>query len=215
MMSRCKPAVLAIVLVVLSGIVHGYWTDRWVVSPAAAEAAARLEKVPLTAGNWRGEELPVKARETEAITGHLYRRYVHRETGQVVTVALVSGLPGPVAIHTPDVCYRAGGYRVEQPIRYKCPAAAHEPAAEFLTADLHKTKAVEELHQRIFWSWNAAGAWTVPGNPRVEFAARPVLYKIYLIREMSSRDDPLADDPCIDLLRHLLPQLRQTLFPRS
>jgi hypothetical protein len=214
-MSRYQPVLVAMVLVVLSGIVHGFWTDRWAVSQAPAEAAARLEQVPMTAGDWQAQGLPVNSRMTEAISGQMYRRYVNRTTGNVVTVALISGLPGPVSIHTPDVCYKAGGYDVGTAAHYHHPAQGAAPAADFLTSDMHKNQATGPLHQRIFWSWTSTGDWKVPDNPRYEFAGKPVLFKLYVIREMNAPNEPLEDDPCIDLMRRLLPQLQQSVFSRS
>lgn len=209
---RYFPPLTAIVLGICCGIVHGFWTDRWTVSHAPAEAAARMAQLPLEAGDWQAQELPVSDRETEAISGRLYRRYLNRLSGSVVTVALVTGLPGPVSIHTPDVCYKANGFKVAAPIKYlyKGPAAA-----EFWTADLKKVKAAEVMHQRIFWAWTTTGEWSVPDNPRWHFAAERVLFKLYLIREMATADEPLEEDPCIDLMHQLLPQLRRVLFDKS
>jgi hypothetical protein len=208
---RYLPLYTAFALVTLSGVVNGFWTDRWSTSQAATDAAARLRQVPLTAGEWQGEDLPDEQTQAEPIAGTLYRRYVNRATGAVVSVALVCGLPGPVSIHTPDVCYRAGGFEVAAPLPFKLEGGPGP--TKFLTADLHKKKAAEEIHQRIFWSWCAAGNWKVPGNPRREFARQSVLFKLYLVRQLSSKNEPLGqDDPCADLLRQLLPQLRRTLF---
>jgi hypothetical protein len=171
-----------------------------------------LGQVPLEVGDWQAEPLAFNERETEAISGRLYRRYVNRLSGSVVTVALVSGLPGPVSIHTPDVCYKANGFKVASPIKYRYAGGLGVPAAEFLTADLQKIQAADAIHQRIFWSWTTNGTWSVPDNPRWQFAAEPVLYKLYLVREMSAADEPLEEDPCIDLMRRLLPQLHGVLF---
>jgi len=212
-MSRFLPIITAAGLLLLAGLVHGFWTDRWVVSEAPAEAAARLRQLPLTAGDWQGQDLDIHREETEAITGHLYRRYVNRTTGSAVTVALVCGKPGPVAIHTPDACYRASGFEVATPT--KITVGGSGTRAEFLYADLNKKTAAEHIRQRIFWSWSAAGDWQVPDDPRKEFVWQPVLFKLYVIREQSAANEPVDDDPCTDLIRQLVPQLRQIMFPQS
>jgi hypothetical protein len=201
-------------LVVVGGIVHGFWTDRWIRSRAPAEGAERLKTVPLSVGDWEGKTLSSSS-SPEAIAGQLYRRYVHRLNGTVITVALFTGLPGPVSIHTPDVCYKASGFQVASPLKYKYAGARGQPAAEFWTADLQKIKATEKLHQRIFWAWTTDGVWRAASDPRWEFAAKPILYKLYLVREMTSADEPLEEDPCIDLLHDLLPQLQKYVFSRS
>jgi hypothetical protein len=212
---RYIPVYTALALVTLSGIVNGFWTDRWVVSQAPAEAAARMRKLPREAGDWKAVDLPADEPQDEPIAGTLYRRYVNRSTGAVVNLALVCGLPGPVSIHTPDVCYRASGFEVASPAPYKVAGGPKQPAARFWTSDLHKKKAAEEIHQRIFWSWSAGGPWKTPADPRREFAGRPVLFKLYLVRPLHSPNEPLADDPCADLLKELLPQLRRTLFTQN
>jgi hypothetical protein len=214
-MSRYLPAFVAIALVVLCGVVHGFWTDRWTVSRAPAEAAARLRQLPVTVGDWQAQELPIDSRSPEAISGEMCRRYVNRTNGNAVTVVLLCGLPGPVSIHTPDVCYKAGGFDVGTPLKYTQPAQGQVPAADFLTSDLNKNRSTGQVYQRIFWSWNATGTWRVPGNPRWEFAPEPVLYKLYLVRDMNSPGEPLEDDPCLDLMRQLIPQLQQVLFSPS
>ncbi|MBI1917182.1 MAG: hypothetical protein HYS12_20955, partial [Planctomycetes bacterium] len=49
-MSRILPAAVAVAVVVAAGLVHGFWTDRWGVGEAVAEAAASLDRVPRSIG---------------------------------------------------------------------------------------------------------------------------------------------------------------------
>ena len=78
-----------------------------------AQAAERLDAMPLELGEWDGEVGEVKAGEAGAgVAGCIKRRYVHRKTGAVVSLFLVCGRPGPVSIHTPEVCYGASGFLV-------------------------------------------------------------------------------------------------------
>src|SRR4051794_25685739 len=97
-MSRCVPLLTVLTVVVLSGIVHGLWTDRWVPGEEPERAAARLADVPLTLGDWDGRAGQLDARHVEVaeLSGYLLREYVHRRTGNVVSVLLVCGRPGPV-----------------------------------------------------------------------------------------------------------------------
>src|SRR5437764_8305353 len=111
-MQRILPAVAALVAVVAVGVVHGFWTDRWGLSEAVAAGAARLDRVPRVVGDWHAELLETGQRDDPSLAGQLYLRYLNRKTGEAVSVALVCGRPGPVCIHTPDVCYAASGYTV-------------------------------------------------------------------------------------------------------
>ena len=52
-------------------------------------------------------DMPAEAYEAAAaeLEGWLARRYLHRRTGVVVHVLLLCGRPGPLSVHTPEVCY--------------------------------------------------------------------------------------------------------------
>ncbi|HXG11930.1 MAG TPA: exosortase-associated EpsI family protein [Gemmataceae bacterium] len=214
-MSRILPGVIALMAVLLTGLVHGYWTERWAPHEEPARAAARMADVPTVLGDWEGESLDTTPRLRDGIAGYLYRRYVNRQNGHAVTVALFCGRSGPMAVHTPDVCYAGGGYEVGAPVEYTLPAGSLEHPAAFRTAPFFKTSAADRSQLRIFWSWNATGQWVVPRNPRLTFARRPFLYKLYLIREMTAADEPLEADPCLEFLGLLLPELQRCLFPPS
>jgi hypothetical protein len=212
-MKRIVVGAIAVAAVLLTGLVHGFWTDRWTTNQATAAAAARLANVPNVIGEWEGEPINAAPRQTDEIAGHLYRRYVNRQTGAAVTVMLFCGRSGPMSIHTPDVCYQGGGFEVGATARHTIPGTDGTPAAEFKTAPFYKASAADRSQLRIFWSWSAAGEWTVPNSPRFAFARRPFLYKLYVIREMADSNEPLESDPCREFLRQLLPELQRCLFP--
>jgi hypothetical protein len=211
-MARIFPFLTAIAALVACGVVHGLWTDRWAHAPEPAAAAARLENLPLTLGDWDGETLPVEPGSLGAVSGCLYRQYVNRHNGNEVNVFLVCGRPGPVAIHTPDVCYGASGYTVGPRSTFSFPSGA-SPSVTFYTATFHKTRAAGPTHLRVFWSWLAGDHWTVADNPRLTFARQPVLYKLYLVHRGAAANETIADDPCVTLMTQLLPELQRTLFP--
>jgi hypothetical protein len=214
-MTRILAGTIAIVAVLGTGVVHGLWTDRWKVGEAPAAAAARLTKVSFTLDDWEGEPLDAAPTLGDALAGHLYRRYVNRQSGQSVVVAVFCGRPGPIAVHTPDVCYAGGGYDVGTPVRHTVSPGAQTPPAELKTAQLFKTRSSDRSQLRIFWSWSADGNWTAPDNPRFTFARRPFLYKLYVIRETSSGGQSLDSEPCLELLQLLLPELQRCLFASS
>jgi hypothetical protein len=211
-MKRFLPAILGIAAVILTGAVHGFWTGRWQLSSDAQAAGARLPDVSLVVGDWQGEDLPIHTSGDEPITGQLYRRYVNRRSGKAVRVFLVCGLPGPVSIHSPDACYGASGYKVT-PLGKKTVPAGADGSAEFEAADMHKERVTDRERLRILWSWNTAGNWVVPRDTRLTFARYPHLYKLYLMRDLARAGESLEDDPCLDLMGQLGPELRRALFP--
>src|SRR5690349_8005042 len=107
MMRRMLLPTLALLLIVGTGVVHGMRTGRWQPSAALTDAVARLDTVPMRIGDWEGEDTPLAGREPPGVAAHLCRRYTNTRTGEAVTMFLVCGRPGPVSIHTPDVCYAA------------------------------------------------------------------------------------------------------------
>ena len=67
------------------------------------------------------------------------------------------------------------------------------------------------MQLRIFWTWFGDGTWQAPDSPRLTFAHLPVLYKLYVVRELPPRPERLEQDPSLDLLQQLLPALASVL----
>src|SRR5262245_13740506 len=119
-MSRLVAVIVVFVAVVGSGAAAGLWTGRWGSTQALREAAARLDRVPLTLGDaWDGHPGELSDREIRIaeLEGYLQRRYVHRRTGNIVSVLLVCGRPGPISVHVPEVCYAGAGFEATGPRR--------------------------------------------------------------------------------------------------
>lgn len=211
-MSRAYPVLLVMVTVVSSGVVHGIWTNRWASSAALEQAAARMDGLPWALGDWDGQPTELDERQLAVadVAGHLARRYVNRRTGAVVTVMLLCGRPGPVSVHTPEVCYRGAGHQ-QVGARRKYPGVTQ--GNEFWGTQFEKRRASVPEHLRILYAWNATGAWEASDSPRSHFARAPALYKLYVIRQLPREDEPLEDDPAAEFLRALVPALQKCLFP--
>src|SRR5438128_962489 len=139
------------------GIVEGLWTNRRGPSADLEAATARLDDVPLTAGAWEGQALELDRQQVvqAGVHGYLMRRYVHRETGNALTVLIVCGRHGPVSIHTPDVCYNGAGFAVvDGPARESLAAEALTPVPEFWSARFRKLKDAQAEQLRIRWAWS-------------------------------------------------------------
>jgi hypothetical protein len=214
-MLRILLPVVGISAVVATGAVHGLWTDRWGLAEEPATAPARLEQIPLSLPDWEGQTIDSGKINLDGATGCLHRHYVHHRTGKEVTVFLVCGRPGPVSIHTPDVCYAGSGYEVLSQTKYAPTLGPTAPGAEFHTGQFRQRRAADQTYLRIFWAWSATGDWSAPNDPRFAFARYPALFKLYLIRELTVPDEPLEDDPSVELMRQLLPEMRRALFERS
>jgi Protein of unknown function (DUF3485) len=210
-MTRFLTALVASALVIVCGAVHGFWSDRWQQPVETAAAAARMDALPLEAGDWIGAPLEVKNPQTGGVAGTLYRRYENHRTGDAATVFLVCGRSGPVSIHTPEVCYAADGFVVGA--KSKTPLGDNDAA--FFSADAVKSKAGSETRLRIFWGWNDGKGWTAPDDARFTYVAyrhSPVLYKLYVQRDLNGPAQASREEPCQSLLKVLLPELDRTLF---
>lgn len=208
------PALAAIVIIVASGYVHGVWSFRWSAAREVHEAAEKLARVPMQIGDWSGTDTPLDDRQIRIarIDASVSRRYVNTKTGQVVSILLVCGRPGPISVHTPDVCYAGAGFevmgdRAKVSVDYGVPKPA-----EFWEIRVDKTAAGQNDSLAIDFGWSSGGAWTAPAvDARLRFAGYPVLYKMYVIRDRPRPEISRGSDPGVDFLKAMLPQLQQIL----
>jgi hypothetical protein len=206
---------IALALVIAAGLVHGQWTQRWTASSAIETAAVRLGRVPMTISDWRGRSLEMNREQLAMaeIAGHVARCYEDRLGRTAVTVLLVCGRPGPIAAHTPEICYPGAGYEpLEPPVRRTLRIGPSGTPAAFRHAVFAKSNTTVPTYLRILWSWTADGTWAAPDNPRLVFAPHRALYKLYLIRTMDTAEEPIEDDPSLAFLQTLLPELKRALF---
>jgi len=206
----------ALLLLVGAAVVQGVWADRWSSKRDLEKALARLDQLPLSAGEWRGRTTELSAEVLDqakrvGIEGAV-RHEFKRTTGQGVSVILMCGRFGPLSVHTPDICYGNAGYVMVGSATRIDVRCDDNREATFWTARFENPKTYEGL--RLFWGWNAGQGWKSPSNPRWAFRMKPVLYKLYVAREMNSLTEPLETDPGLAFLRSWLPALDRSLFEK-
>jgi hypothetical protein len=210
-MRKTLPLLTGLALLSLAALVHGVWTGRWEASHALEGASARVREVPLAFGDWQGQELPPdrEAFARAGASGYWMRVYRNGQTGEAVTVLLMCGRAGKMAVHTPDLCYGGAGYEVVgEPAREAVPATS--PPAQFWAARFRKPGPAGDSSLRIHWGWSARDAWEAPARPRWHFAGAPFLYKLYIVRDATA-DGP-GGDASLLFLETFLPELEKTLF---
>jgi Protein of unknown function (DUF3485) len=212
-MGTALPTIVAFILTVSFGVAEGWWSGRWKRSEGLDRAAARCVDVPRTIGEWEGadEELDARQLSLAKINGYIWRRYVHRLSGDAITVMLVCGRPGPIAVHTPDVCFQGGGMEMKtSPQRFRLDVPDPAGAAEFWATRFEKAGS----GYMVRWSWTTDGSWKAADSPRIQFARAPALYKLYVIHPSTKPDQKPDDDSELDsFLRALLPAMQTGLFP--
>jgi hypothetical protein len=216
-MIRYLPLFAAAAVLTFTGVVHGLRTGRWVGDADLRAAEARLAAVPTALGDWKGQDEKLDDRQLTMaqVKAYVSRRYQHGTTGEKVTLLLVCGRPGAMAVHTPDVCYPGAGFEMTAPpVKYPAPSGGGQTTEFWKAAFARPNSASGGLH--VFWAWGTGGEWAAPDYPRLTFAHRPALYKLYLISQTPGPPGQLTpDDPALKLLEVLLPKLKDCLAPAS
>lgn len=173
-------------LVVCGAFVHGAVTQRWTMIAPTTERTDRLHALEVRFEDWTSEkvdtEMPLNERSVATS-----RRY-SSPNGRGAVVSFISGIPGSVATHTPDVCYPGSGYKTLRGPRKETIEVNGAPATVYV-ADFEKKTQTKLDRVRVRWAWTTDGAWVAPDNPRWQFASQlraPTIYKVYIAT-------PLAD----------------------
>jgi hypothetical protein len=226
-MYRLLPVLASVVLLLAYGLAEGYWSDRWSLSPELALAPERLASVPLRVGEWEGEEGELDPRQARqgSIHASLLRRYTNRSTGDVLSVLLVCGRSGPIAVHSPEVCLGGSGFALQgKETRQSFPGSGLSGDDAFWVGRFHKPGAAIPEVMEVHWSWNARGDWQAVKGPRLFFARDRLLYKLYVTRAISRPDGPPSGgteatakerNPAHELLTVFLPEAKRSLFPEE
>lgn len=191
-----KPLTFASVLalVVCGALVHGSVTQRWNIIAPGAEQTDRLHAMEVRFENWQPEkvdtEMPVNERSIATS-----RRYTTAD-GHTTVISFISGIPGSVATHTPDVCYPGSGYKTLRGPRKETFDLPSGPATVYV-ADFEKKTQTRVDRVRVRWAWTTAGTWVAPDNPRWQFASQlraPTIYKVYVATPLADADGDAAPE---------------------
>jgi hypothetical protein len=212
-MPRYLPPLCGLAVLLSAGVVHGLWTERWSRSAELDAAVARLGRLPDDFAPWQSGPAEAPEGLTEAgARGFWTRQFRDKSSGEAVLVILMCGRPGQMAVHRPEHCYQAAGYELVGPAQ-RVQVPLPEARAELWTALFRKEEADGPAQVRVYWTWFADSAWLAPDSPRLAFARYRALYKLYVIRTVTTPPAAPAADPCVALVRRLLPDLARLLSP--
>jgi len=201
----------------LSGVLHGRMSNRWGPAPDTLTAANRLREIPERFGDWRmleAEALSESVRNMLQCSGEVVRRYQNRQNGDIVSVTLLIGPPGPISVHTPEVCFGSRNFRGRGERQAVSIPAVPGENNELWRLD-YQVDNLRGDQLRVYYGWSAGGRWTAAKDARFEFAGRPYLYKMQLSSLLPIGGDPAAPDPCFRFLKDFIPAAKPYLAEPS
>ncbi len=209
-------AVVALTLV--AGVLQGRIRNRWGPSQTMLAAVNKLEEVPRQFGGADNDRWQLQSAQTmdEATIemlecqGDFLRTYTNPRTGAVVSVFVVVGPCGPVAVHTPEICYSSQDYKIRN-TRQRVAIADAQGQDDQFWALTFKTKTVPEDLLHVYYAWGTGNRWSAPKDARFAFAGRPYLYKIQVSSRLPAGTDLKTDDTCQKFLKDFVPVLRKCL----
>jgi len=196
-MLKTPTFLVAAVIIAGAALVHGAVTQRWAVFAPDPARTDRLHSLEVRFTDWQPTpvetEMPTNERSVATA-----RRYVSLAGGQSAVVTIISGIPGSVSTHTPDVCYVGSGYRCLRGPKKETLDLGDGKTATFYIADFEKKSQTRADRVRIRWAWSVDGTWVAPDSPRWQFARQlnsvPVLYKLYVATPLPETDEDRAPE---------------------
>lgn len=173
--------VACIGLTVFSGVLRGRMDARWGGEEMTA-AANRVESIPQSLGNWQAAELhnlDEAAKRMLRCEGDVVGSYVDQSSNDLVSMVFLVGPTGPLAVHTPDVCYGSSNFTIAEKKRKKVIIDSEGESHEFSVITFKENRAGNRLF-RVYYAWNHDGEWKSPPHPRTSFAGIPMLFKIQI-----------------------------------
>lgn len=205
-MSQFWPVGVAVALFGGLGVV-GLFRPAGARPADAAAVQARLDAVPLTIGAWIGRDDPYSERtlkQAEAIA-YLNRVYTRADPPAQVGVLMLAGSPGAMGAHDPSVCFAGAGHKATG-------AAGRKPVGvDALWTARYDTAGESGGTFQVCWGWSAGDRWSANESPRLEYADRGTIYKLYVTRGLPPGAGPKGQaDPTDEFLAAFLP-VTQTL----
>ena len=205
------PLSIAATIAVVSGVAHGWLDGRWVNKLNVEEIAAQLKELPGEFGDWslvENQELSDSALNQLQCYGYRLQVYQNAKTGRRLNVAVLFGPRGPIAVHTPEVCYSGQGVKPTGETTREIVECESEKHTVWRVNFRSKLDSKPELE--AYYAWSDGGKWQAAEYPRVWLTGR--LYKIQLACEPTK----VGEVPdAISFLQQFLPKLQPLLVNTS
>lgn len=193
-------------MTVLSGVVHGYLDGRWSKNEDMIAKGSRLEELPENIGDWElatKSSLKPKAAQILRCHGSVVRHYRHQVSGATVNIAVLFGPRGPIAVHTPEICYSSIGTNLvdeRQVTSIECEGDEHKFWAVQFAVDPLPDPSLE-----VWYAWSDGGQFEARENPRYWLTEN--LYKIQVAGPVGDSNN----GPVKELVTALLPYIKEAI----
>jgi hypothetical protein len=211
-MKSIMSAVMIIGVLLGVGVYHGLATDRWSDPIADEDFGKRFANMKNQFGDWVGERLPRQV-DDDNKTAVINTRFTNRSNGRWIITSLTSGRAGRVSIHNPEHCYLGNGYKIADAIREETLSLPGGASAKFWTGHFQKKKPTGIESIRIYWGWTADGQWQAPTYPRLFFAAKPRVHKLYLIHPVPLNGSNDDSAPYREFMTQYISELNRQIGP--
>ncbi|EMI20054.1 hypothetical protein RMSM_03018 [Rhodopirellula maiorica SM1] len=204
--SRRVPVAIVVAMTLFSGVVHGYLDGRWSRPVDLQAQGDQLAELPEQAGDWvltDTKPLDESAAKMLRCYGSQVRLYRNEKYDAIVTVATLFGPRGPIAVHTPEVCYSSVGTK----------QVGQTQVEEILTSQSEHQFWSAQFAQRsesdasldVWYGWSDGGAFVASKYPRVWMTDN--LYKIQVAGPVGNE----SQRPCRDFLEAFLPSVERVI----
>ena len=200
-----------ILITLAVGVVHGNLTKRWGLRADVIAAGKRLEEMPKAFGDWQLEReealAPVVSRLVQC-TGSVSRVYRNTKTDDFISIVVLLGPAGPIAVHTPEICYSSREFQITRKREHwslRTDLDKNSKLDQFWDLRLQATNASANTI-RVIYGWTNTHQWQATENPRFSYSGSPFLYKLQLAGPVPV--DENSPDVCADFLTAFLPVLR-------
>jgi hypothetical protein len=197
----------ALAIILLGGVAHGVLSNRWGVAEDIQSLGKQLNSIPMEIGPWKCEEEGILDDRTiygilEA-NGYISRVYVHQATGEAVNVFLVFGPKGPIAVHTPEICYSARA--VTQTSERQSVPCEYDGQDGSIWKLGFESNSIDKRKMSVYYGWTDGGPWQAAKSPR--FWRTDFLYKI----QTSSQATGKKEDSTDEFFKVFMPEVRKVM----
>jgi hypothetical protein len=216
---------LLVVITLATGLLQGKMTNRFGLPEDMNEAAHKLENLqkileqPTFSFGERGQWRMIKTTqmtdlviETLECREYINASFVNSEMPSIqINGFIILGPAGPVAVHTPEICYSSKDYEITDD-RERIRIFPKGPREDEFWGLTMRSNQVDADILRVYYAWANLGPWTAPDIPRITYGGDSKLYKMQLAVKLPADAKLEKGDACQDFLKAFLPVVNGQLF---